>query len=877
MILYIIAFLLGICSLHFFPELPSFKISLLIIVFLLLSSYCLNKLLIWVQKKTEKHPINFKHHKNVNHNKIRRFITNIIAYSGGSKRESLIIRYFFGFMLALILGYLWMWMHVYLNLAKRLPTHLEGEALQVVGTIANLPEKQNGRMRFEFEVDYTIPKTLWENSGRIILSYYDSHYNLYNNEHSKHSNNQPENKKVLKRESFQLKNVKFNPLDLKVGDRWQFWVKLKKPRGYSNPGGFDKEKHYFQNRWQAQGRILLKLPKKRKNKMIEAGNRDVDCIPKRLSSSWYSFPIHRLRATLLEKIKNSIEQKTFAPFIYALILGVRDGILDEHWNVFRNTGTAHLMAISGLHVGLVSSFIYFIIKWFWRFLPKKCLNVPANWMAALLATLGAWIYALLAGFSIPTQRALVMILLFMGSILFRRVGNVWRTYFIALLMVLLWDPFATLSIGFWLSFAAVAMMLYGLKGRLNPGGLWWKYGRAQWVTFLGLIPVTLMCFNQTSLISPIANILAIPWVSFSVVPFALLGSILLFFSEKMGGVLLNFAEASFSILWPFLNYLSQLSKISFIPETEISILAFILAIFASLILLAPRGFAGRFLGIIAFLPLLLAKPISPLLGTAKFTLLDVGQGLAAVLQTNQHVLLFDTGPRFGLASDAGSQVILPFLENQGIKKIDAIVISHGDSDHIGGLSSILKKIPVGMILSSEIDLIPKFTSNDTIIKPCYSGQHWHWDGIEFLMIHPDTFQTAKRNDHCCVLQIKAGKQKILLTGDIEMPSEKKLLEKFNHKLSSTVLIVPHHGSKTSSSLEFIQTVNPSFAMIPVGYLNPYGHPKTEIVDRYKNLNISLFDNIQDGSISFTLNDHENISFPTSYRGKYKHFWQWEFK
>ncbi len=886
MISYIVFFLLGICSHYFYSELPSFKVSILIAMLLLLLTFLLANLLKFIQKKLYVSPEKIPGQGSM--------VWRLIQLNKNILLPIMkpITQRLFWFMLTFILGYFWMWVHIYINLAKRLPENLAGEVIQVVGTIVSLPETQDGGVRFEFDVKNTLARELWNNPGRIMLSYYEAKQPI-------------KNKNALSGLKIgHQRNEKFKAEDLRVGDEWQFWVKLKKPRSYSNTGSFDKEKYYFQNRLQAEGRILLKLPKRNRNKQsnlnasssldnVMAKNNigQINCSPKKLSSHWYSMPVHRLRAFLYQKIKIHMENRTFGPLITALVLGVREGISQEQWAVFRDTGTAHLMAISGLHVGLVASVAYLMIQLLYRCLPYASFIFPAVWIAAFAAIGIAAIYAALAGFSISTQRALVMITLFMSGMLNRRLSHVWKSYFVALAVVLILDPFPTLSIGFWLSFVAVGMMLYGLKGRLYPTGLWWKWGRAQWVIFLGLMPLTVASFNQISLVSPLSNILAIPWVSFTVVPPALLGSLVLIFSETAGKFLLTIAENSFSYFWPILNFFAKMPKAIWIPAVTSNI-SLIIAFMGTILLLMPKGMPGRFLGCLALLPLFLSGSTAPALGTAKFTLLDVGQGLAAVLQTQHHVLVFDTGPRFGPEVDTGSRVVLPFLESQGIKKIDAVVISHGDNDHIGGLASILKKMPVDTILTSEMEVVQSHTNSPTSklknfgslmnpkIKPCYAGQHWHWDGVDFEMLHPDTIHTAKRNDHCCVLQVRAGKQAILLTGDIEQSSEKKLLDKpntfGNKKLASTLLVVPHHGSRTSSSLDFIQAVNPAYALIPVGYLNQYGHPKNEILERYRQLKIPLFDSVRDGAISFILKDQEAIEKPTSYRAVNKHFWQWAF-
>lgn len=921
MILYIISFLVGICSLHFFSELPTFESSILTIAGLLLISFILTKLLQHIFSK------NIIPENQWRFAKLKKaiLVPSLIP----------LVKQFKWIMLAFVVGYSWMFWHIYLNLAKRLPENLDGNPIQVMGTIASIPEIGKDGARFEFEIKTTIPEVSWVNPGRVMLAYSKPYSKTRKNNRIKENNIENiheiiknemkegtevgttkintlvknEIKEEIKEKTIEIKEIKeaketkCKPEDLKVGDEWQFWVKLKKPRAYSNPGSFDKEKYYFQNRLQAQGRILLKMPGRKKG---------IDCSPKKIASHWTVYPIHRLRSELYQKMKITLKNKRFGPLITALVLGIREGITEEQWAVFRDTGTAHLMAISGLHVGLVASVIYYMTQLIWRCLPQSFLMIPAAWAGACTAIMAAVIYAILAGFSVPTQRAVVMILLFMMTIIIRRIGNAWRNYFIALAIVLLIDPFCTLSMGFWLSFAAVAMMLYGLKGRLHPEGLWWKWGRAQWVVFLGLMPLSLASFNQLSLISPLANILAIPWVSFTVVPVALIATLILPFSERVGTVFLMGAEACFSVLWPVLHFFANISVATWVPAA-FSKLALISAFIGTIILLVPRGFPVRFIGLIWLLPLFFQKPSYPAFGSARFTLLDVGQGLAAIVETSNHVLVFDTGPKLTEIINTGSRVVLPFLENRGIKKIDALVISHGDNDHIGGLGSILEKMNVGVILTSEISAINKvMTASNNLkisktiknsvyqssvyqspayslssipyIKNCYAGKRWHWDGVDFEMIHPDTTHDSadantpkpKRNDHCCVLQVKVGKQKLLLTGDIEMRSEKKLLEKLKQKLASTILVVPHHGSCSSSTEDFIEAVNPAYAVIPVGYLNPYGHPKAEIVERYRKLKISVLDSIQDGAISFTLKNQLAVEPPQCYRSQYKHYWHWKF-
>jgi len=810
MMLCVVCFLIGICSVQGFSVLPAwpfvfFGSIMLCIVF----QYGIVFLTDRLTKNERAHGPRF-----YNPTTKRCYEVLIVLRVGIQK----------GGLIAFVAGFAWMWWHSQVQLDKRLPDVLEGKSLTVIGTIVSLPECRQGYVRytsdaqqnvcrFEFKVEHAQTGDLWKNPGYV---------------------------RVLWQNPDQI---------LKVGDRWQFAVKLKKPINYANPGSFDNEKHFFRNRWVAQGYVDTKLA------------------AQHLESAWFSCSVDRLRGLILEKMKQPLKERKLGSLIIALVVGVRENIDPAQWGVFRDTGTAHLMAISGLHVGLVASIFYGCFYWGWRCLPVGCLVIPAGWVAACAGLGSAIVYSFLAGFSIPTQRALVMVALFMVSQLARRIRSTLWNYGIALGIVLLIDPFATLTVGFWLSFGAVGVILYGTSGRLQPQGLWWRWARVHWVVFLGLMPMTLAAFNQVSWISPLANMVAIPWVSFGVVPFALFGTLLLFMTKQAGQSLLQFSETLLAGLWPFLEGCAGLPKVIW-ASAEFSMVSVILATIGVFVVLAPKGFPNRVLGCISILPLLLARAPSVPHGMARFTLLDVGQGLSAVVETARHVLVFDTGPKLSPDFDTGDRVVLPFLATRGWKHIDTLMISHGDNDHIGGLHSLLKKVPVREIITSEIDKIPKQHSP----KLCYAGQRWHWDGIEFEVIHPEALDTRKRNDHCCVLRVSSGVQAVLLTADIESKSEYQLLERAHNKLAASILVVPHHGSRTSSSEAFIQAVNPQYALIPVGYRNRYGHPKPDVVKRYHDQGVVLVNTIQKGAMTFVLNHSNKIQEPVFHRLTDRRYW-----
>ncbi len=766
MILCVLSFLIGICSLNFFSRIPSNEllgcIFFLIILFIFLII----------------------------------FLPRLKLH----------------YVLSILLGFLWISVQVHWHYAKQLPENLEAKPLSIIGTIVSIPKIRDQTANFEFEVEYS---QRWANPGRVLLTWHEYR-----------------------------KQTKTAP---KVGEKWQFTVKLKRPRSYANPGSFDSERHFFQNRLHAKGSII-------NNPVL------------RLEDSLYSHPLDRLRAWIRECLSKHLSGRALGGLVTALVVGIQDDITEDQWTVFRNTGTAHLMAISGLHVGLVAGFAFLCMMFFWSCLPRKYLRIPAPWIAAVGALGTALVYALLAGFSIPTQRSVVMVALLMLGFLTKRIISGWQSYSLALGLILLWDPISVLSVGFWLSFGAVGIILYGMGGRINPTGLWWKWGRAQWVVFLGLIPFSLAAFQQLSLISPIANILAIPWVSLLVVPLSLIGAFATVCSIPFGDWVLKLAEQLLAWLWPLLECLNRMPSATWM-NAEASPWTLGLALIGVLLLLAPKGFPGKIIGIFWLLPLFLIQSSSIPTGAARLTVLDVGQGLSTVIETRNHTLVFDTGPKLNTHFDTGDRVVVPFLATHGRSHIDTLIISHGDNDHMGGTDSILKQLTVSEILTSEPEL---FSHKQT--KSCWVGQQWKWDDVHFEIVHPDTTHTQKRNDHSCVLRVQAGKQSVLITGDIEAKSEKKIILREREKIKSNILIVPHHGSQTSSCPEFIQAVSPEYAIIPVGYKNQYGHPKENIIDRYKQANIKILNTINDGAVTFILQNSEILPEPTRYRIDQRQYW-----
>jgi competence protein ComEC len=403
-----------------------------------------------------------------------------------------------------------------------------------------------------------------------------------------------------------------------------------------------------------------------------------------------------------------------------------------------------------------------------------------------------------------------------------------------------------------------------VSGRISPKGLWWQWGRIQWVIALGLVPLSIALFQQCSLISFAANSVAIPWVGFIVVPLSLLGSFLFIFSNHAAALVLTLADKILSLLWIVLTWFSHLPNVVWyqtVPHTWMLIAAIIGMIF----LLFPAGVPGRYFGIVWLLPLALYKPTVPQPGEAWLTLLDIGQGLSAVVQTRTHTLVFDTGPRLSASFDMGDSVVVPFLHSINTKKIDMLVVSHSDNDHIGGAAAVMSQLPVLSVKTSAV----KFFAHADL---CLRGDAWTWDGVNFSFLYPTQETLNKDNNSSCVLRVASGKQQILLTGDIEKLAEKDLAANEQGNLPATILIAPHHGSKTSAVKNFVNLVDPKYVLFATGYRNRYHFPHPSVVKLYQEKNVIAYNTAATGAIQFQLNSTEVKLAPGLYRQHHKHYW-----
>ncbi len=715
------------------------------------------------------------------------------------------IRLYTRFFAILIIGFIWCFCYLHLRAYSSFPNELEGKKINITGYIASIPISDERRTHFLLSLD-----SLNNQSTKGLIS---------------------------------LTIPK--AINLKAGETWMFIVKLKKIHGTENPGGFDYEAWAFAKGITANGYVL-------------AEQNDL----KLLKKNGWNHPILSLRQYLHDEILAALPLSQTSHWIMALAIGERENISLNDWRILQNTGTNHLMAIAGLHIGLMSFFIYGVVSFCWRRLFFCVIRLPAQSAGAIAALIMAFIYSLMAGFSIPTERAFLSLSIFLGANLLRRNLTSWNTWSLALIIVLLFDPMSILTDSIWLSFGSVALIIYGMSGRGQIKNIWWRHGRIQWVLSLGLIPITIGLFKKCSLLAFFANSIAIPCVGFIIIPCTVLGCVLLTICNSAGSFLLIVGDKVLNFLWIFLSYLANLSFS--IWQKDLPMCWIIIASFGVILLLLPRGLKFKWLGVIWILPLVFYKAPEPKWGDAVFTLLDVGQGLSAVIQTKKHILVFDTGVKFNENFDMGKSVVLPFLQTIGAKKIDMLVISHRDNDHSGGAAAILQEMNVLQLKSSA----PQFFKN---AQYCLQGEKWNWDGVEFAFLYPTRKTLNLDNNSSCVLRVTIGKQHILLTGDIEKWAEKKLIINAKDALPADILVAPHHGSHTSAPLFFVTAVHPKIVLFPVGYRNQYHFPNPSVVKIYTDHHSIMYDSVSNGAIQFYLNG-QDVPKPHLYRNEHLHYW-----
>ncbi|MBY0545573.1 MAG: DNA internalization-related competence protein ComEC/Rec2 [Gammaproteobacteria bacterium] len=722
------------------------------------------------------------------------------------------------FSLAFLIGFTWFALNAQWLLNKQLPKKFENIPIIVQGKISSLPIIKNGALQFQFDLQQIGNENQLQSLNLTTLLNWKEQDNISN--------------------------------ELHIGERWQFQVKLKRPHSYANLGSFDYEAWLFQANIRAAGFVISSSATQAEN------------LNKKLASAnSFGSRIAYIREYYNHLILTNLINRPFAGVIAALTVGNSSSITQAQWQVFRNTGTSHLIAISGLHIGMIAALFYFLGGRVWRFSAILCERLPSQKAGALWAMIGAFLYTAFSGFSIPADRTLIMIIAWMSSQLLSRYNLPRQRFMLGLGAIIILDPFSVMNSGFWLSFSAIALIAYGMSRRLAMNSVWWRFGRVQWVATLGLMPLTWLLFQQSSLVGLFANFIAIPWVSWVTVPTALFACILLPFSAHAAQMVLILAEKTLEWLWPYLNYLANSHWNSWFLGfyTPWLVLPTFIAV---LLALAPLQWPARWLGLIWFLPALLARPEKLPPQAVKLTVLDVGQGLSVIIQTQNHTLIYDTGMGYPDGYNMGDVVLLPFFRAVHIHHVDQLIISHGDADHAGGAVALVREFPQLPILTSAI---AKFKQ----AQFCHAGQTWQLDGVEFKILYPFEGQLAADNNNSCVLEIVAGSKKAILPGDIEETAEKTLVEHYPGQLGADVLIAAHHGSQTSSTPDFIAAINPKIVIFSTGYLNRYHFPSPKVVSRYTAEGSLLYNTSTDGAVTIVFNQGLKVH---AYRSDARHFW-----
>ena len=714
-------------------------------------------------------------------------------------------------VLGFCLGFSWVAYNAMAQIRDSFPHELEKQSVLVKGKILGLPKYADNNISFDFKVE-----ELWFEK------------------------------------KLRLQNIKTRlscyhcPLNVKPAEEWQFLVKLKKPHGFASWGSFDYEKYLFRHHIIARGYIRAR----------DENNRRINAL-----NSGFNFQyIHVVRYLISEYISDLIKSNPDSvATINALMVGNKSLMSVDQYEVLQKTGLSHLFAISGLHIGLV----FLLIRALCRYLSAPFSSIfiyfPKVHLQNIFGLIFAFVYALMAGFSIPTQRASIMLSIYVLLQLFGLYAGLVQLLLISALLIILFDAFAVMDVGFWLSFGAVLIIGMCLRN-IRPISLLELQPRL----WFGMLPFMVLFFQSASFIAPFLNLLVIPIFTFLLIPGLLICLFCLVtgFSQFADMLLINIVPL-LEEGWQFLYLIAQ-SPISQRHFKEYSFVNFILLVITVGLYIQPHKIPSRYLLIFLSIATLITPGKSPKddMGFS-VTMLDVGQGLSMVVQTRNHSLVYDTGAKFSESFNAADAVLIPYLRQQGVDQLDMVIISHADNDHIGGYQALNNQYRPTKLVSSRPDTL----SN---AEECMSGQKWYFDNIAFEILGPDVNSPKGSNNRSCVLKVSSSYGSILITGDIERSTEKYLLQNNREKLRSQLMLIPHQGSRTSSSVSFIDAVKPQIAIVSAGYLNQYGHPDKTVIDRYQERKIQVFNNIESGSIRVEFSKQGMLI--EEYRKLNRHFW-----
>lgn len=712
-----------------------------------------------------------------------------------------------------LLGVAWACWRGSAAMDARLPAEWEGQDFSVIGHIKGLAQTGTDATTFLFQIDQA------RHAGRPVSWHGLARVSWYGTP----------------------------PSTLEPCSRWQLLLRLRRPRGMINPGGADSERSALARGIDAVGYV-----------------RD-DSSNQQQALAFVC--LDRLRASLSADIQARVHDTHDAALVRAFTVGDTSGLSTHDWDVARANGVSHLIAISGFHVGVAAIFGVWLCGLIYLLKPSLALRWPRVQAQSMAALLLAFAYAGLAGFGMPTVRTVLMIAAVALARSSRRASGAMHALALAMIAMLLVDPLAVLEAGFWLSFVGVGFLILclqshgrGLRAFLH------ELTVGQIVMTVALLPLTLWFFGEASLVGALSNLVAVPFVSFVIVPCALMGLLLLLTVPPLATPLLwlagKLAHAQWWLLeqtanWPGAHW--------FLPAVQPW--ALVLAVAGAAWLFMPRGVPPRAFGVLLFLPLLWPARQAPETGAFQAWVLDVGQGLSVIVRTRHHALVYDTGARYPSGFDLGEAVVIPSLYALGIDQLDTLMVSHADNDHAGGAAAVAEAFPAARRYGGEPDRM------NIAVEQCLAGQAWEWDGVRFRVVSPATVGAAMSdNDRSCVLLVEGTGGRLLLTGDIASNTEPRVAAAVGPG-PRLVLQVPHHGSRTSSSPAFIAAIQPELAVVSAGWRNRFGHPRPEVLQRYAQAGVPVLNTALAGAVQIDFPANAPAFVTARWRLRERRYWR----